>query len=208
MRAFMRLMFVFFLTAAFPHLAFAASLPTFSIIGISNRIEVTDDEGEAVGEFSIIADCLMDELLNSGRVVVYDTSPHIQKLIADEQSLPITDAQFLEAARGINTDYVIYGFVDVLGAESSIFGYMDRERGYRSEEGKIRAALSVAVVDTKTGKRVFTAVGDGESSAYLTDLRESGRMFSFGKETIPKECVYNALTKAVHKITDKILKAL
>ncbi len=208
MHIWMRLTVVFLFLTAFGRQAAAEELPTFSVVGISNRVDVTDGSGAAVGQFDIVVDVLIDHLLDSNRLAVYDASAYIQRFVADERALPLKDEQFMSAIQEVDTDYIIYGFVDVLSIESSRIGYEDSTYSYARDGGTVRAVLSVTVVNTKTGRPVFTATGNGKSGVSMTGVGYSGHLLSFGKKTVPEECVYNALEKAAHEITDKILRAM
>jgi len=189
--------------------AYAEEMPTFSIVGVSNRVQVTDG-GNLVAQPDGIVDYMIDEMMNSGKVIVYDNSAYVQKFVADEKSIPVSDEQFMKALPEIHTDYMIYAVVDNLSVENSMsmLHIQDSEDDFMRNGGKIRAVLAMTIVDVKAGKPVYHAVGSGESGVSEVGIGHVGHMISVGQKNVPEECVHNALIKAVHELMEKMFKQI
>lgn len=192
-----------------PIKCFANEIPTVSIAGFVNRVSITNIDGSVVSSFTIVDDYLAEELLNSGKLDVYDVSPEAYKGRLDELALALELGNNRIALKDFTTDYIIYGYLTNLSIKVSETG-MDTLSG-TALVGKSKTAcanLSAKVVDTSTGKIVFTATGKGESTSTKTAAQYGEHILKVGSDDVTEECVHNALARAVHEIADKIIKAV
>lgn len=188
--------------------AMAKEIPTISIVGFDNRVSVTNIDGSIVNNFTIVNDYLAEELLNSGKFDVYDVSEDVFQGRIGELDFALTQNQGRNFLDKFETDYIIYGYLTNLSVKLSVTGISPSEEvGYAGKSRTACANLSVKIVDTATGKTVYTASGKGESTSVKASGKYGGHLLRVGKDNVTEECVHNALAKAVRELAEKIIKA-
>lgn len=183
-----------------PAAASANALPVFCVTAFASRVPVTNLSNEQIEEFHIVDEYLMDEL-SEANIALIDVSLDTTRARIDEQMTQMELGTFPPEIECLHPDYVIYGYLTNLGVALSM------RPG--SSAQVVRADLSARVIETATGKQVFTATGTGESAAKSYSAGIGGmKLLRFGTKEFTEECLHEALLKATHQIAEKLKKKL
>ena len=185
---------------AVPCMAQAAARPVFCVTSFASRVMVTNLSGERMKAFRAVEDYLMEELAGAD-VELIDVTLDTTRARLDEQMMGLELGAVPPEVEEVHPDYVVYGYLTNLGVAQS------RRPG--SNAYVVRADLSARILETATGKQVFTATGTGESSAKSYEAGVAGlKLLRFGTREFTEECLHEALEKAAHQIAEKIRKQL
>lgn len=187
-------------------------MPTESIamFGFVNRIPPGTVSGDLTKSYTAAEVALIDALYAGGKIDVYDMTPETSKARADEIAvaleLGIKNPVYKEFS---NYDYVLCGYLTNLSVKTAV-NNVNTLQGVAldSDSQTVIANLSVAIYDTKTGKRVFVATGKGESTAHRVAANYNGIMVNQGKEFVPEQSAFNAYNKAAAEVAKKINAAI
>lgn len=200
MRTMSKIMALVALLLLCPVAASANELPVFCVTTFASRVPITNLSNEQIEEFHIVDEYLMEELA-SANIELIDISLDTTRARLDEQMMQMEVGTFPPEIENVNPDYVIYGYLTNLGVALS------KRPG--SSAYVVRADLSARVIETATGKQVFTATGTGESTAKSYSVGIGGiKLLRFGTKEFTEECLHEALLKATHQIAEKLKKEL
>ena len=167
---------------------------------VASRVPIPNLSDEQIEEFRIVDEYLMEELAGAD-IELIDVSLDTSRARIDEQLMQMDLGAFPPEIETAHPDYVIYGYLTNLGVALS------KRPG--SSAHVVRADLSARVIETATGKQVFTATGTGESAAKSYSVGVGGvKLLRFGTKEFTEECLHEALLKATHQIAEKLKKEL
>ena len=180
--------------------AHAESRPVFCPTDFASRVMIANLSDEQIESFHIVDDYLA-EMLSDADVTLIDITLDTTRARLDEQMTAMERGVFPPNIAAVRPDYVIYGYLTNLGVAVS------KRPG--SSVTVVRADLSARVIETATGKQVFTATGSGESAAKSCAIGVGPlKLLRFGTKEFSEECLHEALFKATRQIADKIKAAL
>ena len=117
----------------------------------------------------------------------------------------ISPSRAREIAKILGIDYLIYGNVNNVGGNSSIFEIVPYGGG---NFHKVKVRLIIRIMDIKNeGRIVAAAKGEGISNSSEVKVGKDTIFVKIGTAKIPQVSVHNALQKAASDSTHKLLES-
>ena len=191
-------MTMLFTIATVPHTR-AQPLIKVGVLDFFNRVKITNVNDEQVKMFHIATDFLINELSDCMEIIDL-TNDSIRSRI-DEIYIQLDndkiDSSIKDVVQNDQCEYIIYGFIMNCNVR--------REDKIIMKNKSVRVDMSVRILETATGKCVFTAKGTGISKA---DAYRVVNLLRLGQFELSEEELHSAIEDAIHKISDKIKKSI
>lgn len=198
---------IFFVAFTFSNFVAAADKPKVAVMDLGEFRGAYTSELGTENAGTMVVDYIIKALKNDGRFAVMDREYFEEQLNAKnlQKAGIISPSRAREIAKILGIDYLIYGNVNNVGGNSSIFEIVPYGGG---NFHKVKVRLIIRIMDIKNeGRIVAAAKGEGISNSSEVKVGKDTIFVKIGTAKIPQVSVHNALQKAASDSTHKLLES-